>query len=269
MQPRRTSSAQGGVLITADDTSDFAVTYGLTPGVSVAAPPAAERRRAPSMRSKIVDGASPIAYGYGENLSVYSATGLVLRRQQHARRRAAAGGSARDGGEPADGPRHGGRSRSAAGPAGRRAAAGGAEGRAVAGGAGDRRAAAQPLNVIPPAAAAARRPALRRRPRPARSRACSRAAARSRSAPAVVDVPLDKGHVVLFSNNPMWRGETQGSYFLVFNAILNFDNLDAGRKLDEVDRRLDRRPAASSMTGSSRGAQPFSRACSTHWQCAL
>ena len=49
---------------------------------------------------------------------------------------------------------------------------------------------------------------------------------------AVVDVPLDKGHVVTFSNNPIWRGETEGSYFLVFNAILNFDQLDAGRKLD-------------------------------------
>jgi len=48
----------------------------------------------------------------------------------------------------------------------------------------------------------------------------------------VIDVPLDKGHVVLFSPNPVWRGETQGSYFLVFNAILNWDQLDAGRKLD-------------------------------------
>jgi hypothetical protein len=38
---------------------------------------------------------------------------------------------------------------------------------------------------------------------------------------------------VVFSNNPIWRGETQGSYFLVFNAILNFDSLNAGRKLDE------------------------------------
>ena len=49
---------------------------------------------------------------------------------------------------------------------------------------------------------------------------------------AVVDVPRDKGHVVLFSNNPIWRGETHGSYFLVFNALLNFDHLDAGRKVD-------------------------------------
>ena len=50
--------------------------------------------------------------------------------------------------------------------------------------------------------------------------------------PVVVDAPLGKGHVVLFANNPMWRGETIGSYFLVFNTILNFDNLDAGKKLD-------------------------------------
>jgi hypothetical protein len=26
------------------------------------------------------------------------------------------------------------------------------------------------------------------------------------------------------------RAETKGSYFLVFDAILNFDSLDAGRK---------------------------------------
>ena len=50
--------------------------------------------------------------------------------------------------------------------------------------------------------------------------------------PMVVDVPVEKGHVVLFSNNPIWRGETQGSYFMVLNAILNHDSLDAGRKLD-------------------------------------
>ena len=49
----------------------------------------------------------------------------------------------------------------------------------------------------------------------------------------MIDTTLDKGHVVVFSNNPIWRGETQGSYFLVFNAIMNFDSLGAGRKLDD------------------------------------
>lgn len=47
--------------------------------------------------------------------------------------------------------------------------------------------------------------------------------------PAVVDVPLGKGHVVLFANNPMWRHQTQGSFFLLFNAALNWDHLEAGR----------------------------------------
>jgi len=48
--------------------------------------------------------------------------------------------------------------------------------------------------------------------------------------PAVVDVPHGKGHVLLFANNPMWRNTTQGSYTLVFNAIMNYDNLGAGRE---------------------------------------
>ena len=50
--------------------------------------------------------------------------------------------------------------------------------------------------------------------------------------PVVVDVPVEQGHVVLFANNPLYRGSTVGSYALVFNAIVNFDNLNAGRKLD-------------------------------------
>jgi hypothetical protein len=47
--------------------------------------------------------------------------------------------------------------------------------------------------------------------------------------PAIVDVPVGKGHVVFFAINPMWRQETLGSFFLLFNAALNYRNLDAGR----------------------------------------
>jgi hypothetical protein len=47
--------------------------------------------------------------------------------------------------------------------------------------------------------------------------------------PAVIDVSLGKGHVVLFAINPMWRDETMGSFPLMFNAMMNFDHLDAGR----------------------------------------
>ena len=45
----------------------------------------------------------------------------------------------------------------------------------------------------------------------------------------IVDCPVGKGHVVLFANNPMWRWQTHGSHALVFNALLNWDNLGAGR----------------------------------------
>jgi hypothetical protein len=45
----------------------------------------------------------------------------------------------------------------------------------------------------------------------------------------VVDAPLGKGHVVSFAIRPFWRWQTQGSYFLGFNTILNWNDLDAGR----------------------------------------
>lgn len=48
---------------------------------------------------------------------------------------------------------------------------------------------------------------------------------------AVIDCPVGKGHIVLFANNPMWRWQTQGSHALVFNAILNWDSLGAGREV--------------------------------------
>jgi len=47
--------------------------------------------------------------------------------------------------------------------------------------------------------------------------------------PAVIDVQVGQGHVVLFAVNPMWRQQTLGSFFLLFNAALNYRNLDAGR----------------------------------------
>jgi len=46
-------------------------------------------------------------------------------------------------------------------------------------------------------------------------------------------VGVKNGHVVLFSTNPIYRAETVGNYSLVLNTIMNFDNLNAGRKLAE------------------------------------
>ncbi|HEY2015683.1 MAG TPA: M14 family zinc carboxypeptidase [Bryobacteraceae bacterium] len=44
-----------------------------------------------------------------------------------------------------------------------------------------------------------------------------------------VDVSLGKGHIVMFALRPFWRWQTQGTFFLAFNAILNWDHLDAGK----------------------------------------
>lgn len=46
--------------------------------------------------------------------------------------------------------------------------------------------------------------------------------------PALLDVRVGQGHVVMFSINPFWRGGTLGSYSLVFNALLHHGNLDIG-----------------------------------------
>ena len=42
-------------------------------------------------------------------------------------------------------------------------------------------------------------------------------------------LPVGRGHVVMFATNPMWRHQTQGEFFLLFNAALNYDNLNVGR----------------------------------------
>ncbi len=42
---------------------------------------------------------------------------------------------------------------------------------------------------------------------------------------AVVDCPLGKGHIMLFSINPFWRGQTVGSYRMFLNAAYNFEKL--------------------------------------------
>jgi hypothetical protein len=54
--------------------------------------------------------------------------------------------------------------------------------------------------------------------------------------PALVDVPIGQGHVVMFSFNPFWRSETLGSYALVFNALLHHGNLNAGQTPATADQ---------------------------------
>ena len=45
----------------------------------------------------------------------------------------------------------------------------------------------------------------------------------------IVDASLGKGHVVMFAIRPFWRWQSQGTYFLGFNTILNWNDLDAGK----------------------------------------
>ena len=61
----------------------------------------------------------------------------------------------------------------------------------------------------------------------------------------VVDAHLGQGNVLLFANNPVYRGETVGSYPLVFNAILNFDHLGHPAKPSQSLQKMPRRLAGN------------------------
>lgn len=50
----------------------------------------------------------------------------------------------------------------------------------------------------------------------------------------VLDAGVGKGHLVMFANRPYWRWQTQGSFFLGFNAILNWNDLDAGKPEEQT-----------------------------------
>jgi len=218
--------AAGGLLIGVMDTADLAVTYGITPGVTIARP---EKLKVTGsvLRAKIVDGAGPIAYGYGETLSAYCFDGPIFNLTSMAGGR---GGRRR---RPEDKERPTGRGTAddPDRPQGRPYVEAPEEPHAEAW------EAPPPTDeqkrngifVIPPE----RRPRVVLRWADADDLLVSGlldAGSEIAQHPAVVDVPAGKGHVVLFSNNPIWRGETHGTSFLVFNALLNFDNLDAGRK---------------------------------------
>jgi hypothetical protein len=223
----KTFVQQGGVFITVDDTANFAVNYGFTPGVGIAR---ANRLRAVGdiLRIKTVDARSPIAYGYADSLAMYCANGPIFNLSNVAggsggRRRADQRVTGR--GTPNDPDTVQGRPPVEI-PESPKAETWEAfpltdEQRRNFGG-----------SVIPPA----ERPRVILRYADMKDLFVSGlldGGDEIAEHAAVIDVPSGRGHVVLFSTNPMWRGQTKGSYFLVFNAILNFDNLNAGRKLDE------------------------------------
>jgi hypothetical protein len=223
----------GGVLVTAEDTAQFASSLGLARGVSVT-PPDKLRLIGSVVRTRKVDDASPIAYGYDDTLSAYSSNPPIFAISD------LADGDSSD--TAAD------------------------ETRATGRGTSDDRdftPGRQPVAATAPAAPktnpweappvtpdeARNNPDLI--PAAERPRVVFRYGGSDDGDDAllvsglldhgdeiaqhasVIDVPAGQGHVVLFATNPIYRGETAGSYSLVLNTILNFDNLNAGRSVPQ------------------------------------
>jgi hypothetical protein len=211
----------GGLLITCDDTARFAIESGLAPGVSVASKDGAVVVGS-VLDAVFVAPQSPVAYGFGPDVAVMSAGGMAFNISQTVSRsdnrvlmdpydqRPTGRGSVEDsdmvqGREPAE-------------PA--------------------------PLpkpkpwesapltdddrmnnpSVIPDAM----RPEVILRFAEAkdmlRSGLLDKPGAIAEHA-IVVNAHLGAGHVLLFANLPIYRGETVGTYPLVFSAILNFDHM--------------------------------------------
>ncbi len=221
---------KGGVLIVANDTSNFANTFGMTPGVSISAGRNLKVTGS-ALRSKMIDAASPIAYGFDDNLAIFASNPPIFGVSNMAGG-GGGGGGGRGGGGGGERPTGRGTADDADTPNGRVPDEIPETPRAEVW-------EAQPLtdeqlrngvNVIPPAM----RPRVVLRYANANELLVSGLldnGGELAQHAAVVDAPFGQGHVVMFSNNPFWRAETKGSYFLVFNAILNYDALNAGRKL--------------------------------------
>ena len=47
--------------------------------------------------------------------------------------------------------------------------------------------------------------------------------------PQLIDAPVGKGHVVMFAIRPFWRWQTQGTFILGFNALMHWNDLNAGK----------------------------------------
>ncbi len=210
---------QGGLLITSQDASQFAIEEGLAPGVFVASPKTI-RVVGSVLNAVVVDKTNPVAYGYDANFGVYSQDGLaftvsnlttsrpLLTEKEY--KRPTGRGGVEDDDVPEDRPVA--RAEPLPSPKAWEAT---------------------PLNeeqsrnnpyLIPQEY----RPEVIVRYGEQKGLLLSGlldgADAIAEHA-AVVTAHIGKGNVLLFANNPIYRGETIGSYALVFNALMNFDHL--------------------------------------------
>ena len=211
--------AQGGLLITCEDTAQFAIEEGLAPGVFLNHSSGVNVVGS-VLGAQFVDSKSPVADGYGENLAVYSAEGMaftvgnmtvprhLLTEKDYHRP------TGRGGPQEEDVP----------------------EGRAAV--APEPLPSPKPWEATPLNEEQARnnpyvipqqdRPDVILRFTSAKNLLLSgllEGGSAIEEKPIVVDAHFGRGNVLLFANNPIYRGETIGSYPLVFNAIVNFDRL--------------------------------------------
>jgi hypothetical protein len=229
----------GGVFITIGSSSDLPIHFGIAEGVSIRQ---TNELWAPGgvFRTTITDRTSPLTYGYGDDLGVYFNRAPVFSPGGGGGRGFRRGGSSamspsEDGSTTARRTGRGtvespdivqGRPRNL-GQAGvdafreaQRAEREGEEGSPEARGGG------RPAGGTPSSRIVARFPSD---PTQLLISGGIVAGGEMAGAPTVVDVPRGGGHVVLFSFNPFWRGETLGSYAMLLNAVLHHDDLEAGR----------------------------------------
>jgi hypothetical protein len=213
---------QGGTLIVEGSTTLIFPYFGLTTGVTVEEP-AALFARGSVMRGEIADRLSPLVYGYeGDQLPVYFNQAPVLNA-----------GGAGGGAVAAAGPSQNITPMANRGvpispfereemPADGAASTGQGTGTGAQGGAGGPQGGS---------AAASRPRVILRFPSDGDDILLSGTLQNGQllaNRAQLVDQKLGEGHVVSFAIRPFWRWQTQGTYSLGFNAILNWNDLDAG-----------------------------------------
>jgi len=212
--------ADGGLLLTSEDTARFAIEEGLAPGVSVA-PDKDVRVVGSVLRAELVDAKSPIAQGYPGSFALYSSRGMafdvsdqvigsegLLDADDYKRP------TGRGGPDDIDVPEARPFQQPPALPQ------------------------AKPWQALPITAEESRnnpfvipesqRPDVIARWADADKLLVSGLLDNGGTIaqhPVVVNAHYGKGNVLLFANNPIWRGETIGSYALLFNAVVNYDRL--------------------------------------------
>ena len=207
----------GGLFVTVGDNASIPIDFGLVSGVSVQNANQLQARGS-VINTVFADRKSPIAYGYDEKLAVYFNQSPLLQVANFTPGAGFGGGAVQT-----TGPNR---------PSGR----GGVDDPDIVQGRTLPEPAPSVMPLDPATAASIPPPAIR--PRivlrfaPEKELLVSGMLAGGSELAgkaAVVDVPVGRGHVVMFANNPMWRHETHGSFSMLFNAILNYDNLGVGR----------------------------------------